>query len=261
MADSESVTIEEPQPAPTQEHTPEHFGVDQASFDKYYKEGNFNWEGYGKEQAYKQAQGKSSEPTQVDQSPPEDAQAAVNQAGLNWGSLETKVQSDGDIAPEDYAALESIGVPPEIVKNYIEMVQSSSESIINDVVQRFGGQEQFETAYAALVQNVPLDQRNKIDDLLRDPFTRDQGVALAQSLVGQSPVSAPAPAPAPTPVPSRGNSASAAPTAVGFASLSEQAAAQADPRYRSDPAYREEVVRRIVASTYDMNPRSHTAGL
>ena len=62
-------------------------GVDQASFDKYYKEGNFDWASYGKEQAFKASQEFEATKEATTEEVQPEAAAAVADAGLDWNSF------------------------------------------------------------------------------------------------------------------------------------------------------------------------------
>jgi hypothetical protein len=236
-------------------------GVDQASFDKYYKDGNFDWANYGKEQAFKASQA-SEAPTEAkaEEVQPE-AAAAVADAGLDWNSLGAKVSEQGNIDESDYAALTAIGIPEGVISDYIRAVQVSAQSIIDSVIDDFGGQDSFDAVYAALHVNTTEEQRNKLDGLLRDEDTRAAGIAQALKMAGMDAPTQPNAQPAPQPVASQGNAANAPGSVVGFTTQEEQIQAQRDPRYATDPAYREQVIQRIAASTYNMNTRMAGAGL
>jgi hypothetical protein len=245
----------------------ESLGVDQASFDKYYSKdaGAFNWQAYAKELEYKATQRgeepeSPKEPTQEAQ-PSEnegEAQDKVAEAGLNWDSLGAKIGENGTIDDADFQALADIGVPREIAENYIDMVKGQANQLINDVHTQFGGEEEFNRVYDGL-ENIPEDKLNAIDDLLRDSSTRAAGVAAAYAAAGLTPNGRPAPAA----THQRGaqNAAPSSQSAQGFTSFEEQVSAMRDPRYYSDPAFRNEVIQRVAASTYDLNPRQHTSGL
>ena len=249
--------------------TPESLGVDQASFDKYHKEGNFDWASYGKEQAFKSQQAATEPATDEERnseapkhSDTPEAQDKVAEAGLDWDSLGTKISAEGDIGPDDYAALAKIGVPDTVVKQYVSMVKNDAQSLIDDVIEKAGGQQQFDTMFDAL-QDKPLAIRHKIDGLLIDPDTRQYGIDMMYKEAGMA-QGQPAPATAqPQQVAGNANNRNpgAAPASQGFASFDEQVAAQRDPRYRTDLTYRNEVMAKIGASTFAMNPRTHTGGL
>lgn len=249
--------------------TPESLGVDQASFDKYYSEGNFNWQGYSKELEFKMSQ-KAQAPAPQQEAPAQeaaaaDAQAAVEEAGLDWDTLSTKISNAGDLEDSDYAALVAAGIPEDISRNYVRMVQQDAENTVADVMSKFGGEEGFTQVYNGLLENTTLEIRNQIDGLLRDPVSREAGIAMAWQYSGlQNPGQSGAPAAPPPPVnpaASRANPGQTPSSTQGFASMEEQALAMNDPRYRTDPSYRAEVERRSMAAAYDFNPRRHTGGL
>jgi len=268
---TKSVHINEPAvPIPTE--TAEALGVDQASFDKYNRNAGFDWASYGKEQAFKQAQragrdidagveGNAESDDRFEETA--EIEASVESAGLDWDDLGHKVITEGDISQEDYDALEGIGIPPEVIHDYINAVQGQAQGIIDSVIDGFGGQEEFDAVYAELHTSATVEQRNKLDALLRDPDTREAGIMQAYRIAGMQP-QAPGTQgviPQAQPQPSRGNAAPAAPAAKGFTSFNEQVAAQSDPRYRTDPSYREQVLSRIASSTWEMNPRTGGAGM
>lgn len=262
-------------PAPTAES----LGVDQASFDKFFKDGEFNWAAYGKEQAFKAQKKATGEPDkEPDKEEPKksdapkhsqtkEAEEAVTKAGLDWDGLGSKIAETGDIEAADYEALKGIGIPEDVVKTYIASVKKDAQDLVDAVIDASGGQDTFDKVFDAL-QEKPLELRNKIDGLLADPDTRDAGITLMFREAGMERPSAPATeTPAPTkesPKPQNGavnRSGGGGSDAKGYASFEEQVAAQRDPRYKTDVAYRNEVMARIAASTYSMNPRTHTGGL
>ena len=249
--------------------TPADLGVDQASFDKYYKDGDFNWQGYSKELEYKISQRSEATPEAAEEAPQSTevateaaAQAAVENAGLDWDTLSQKISTTGDLDEEDYAALNDAGIPPDISRNQVRLMKTDIDNTINDVMAQFGGEDAFSDILTTLKSTVPEDIRNRIDTMLFDPLTRPEGVALAKRLAGQAEgTPTPAPAPAPAPVPSRGNMSQATPAVGGFQSMDEMSIAMNDPRYRTDPSYRAEVEKRAMNATFDFNGRTHTSGL
>jgi hypothetical protein len=242
--------------------TAESLGIDAASYDKYYRDGNMDWASYGKEVAFKQQQAadkaiQNNEPAPAEEAG--DAQGVVENAGLSWEDLGAKISSVGDIDAEDRAALHAIGIPDQVINDYIGAVTGEAQGIIDAVIDGMGGQEAFDAVYAGLHANSTETQRNNIDALLRDPATRQAGIDTAIRLSGVQVQQGEQPQA--TPVASRGNTTAAAPAAQGFSSFEEQMAAQRDPRYNRDAAFTQEVINRIAVSTYQMNPRSHSGGM
>ena len=255
------------------EFTAESLGVDTASFDKYAKDGEFDWASYGKEQAFKASKKATDAPApkeeaQRDSKAPastetKDAQESVTSAGLDWDELGVKVGNNGDIDDDDYEALEKIGVPKEVVRNYVDMVKGQSQNMIDDIISQSGGQSQFDAVFDSLSER-PLELRQKIDALLVDPSTREYGVQMMFKEAGmtrsESQEAAPEPQQRSTYQPNNRTSQDrGGPT--GYDSFEEQVAAQRDPRYGKDVTYRNEVMARIAASNFSMNPRAHTGGL
>jgi hypothetical protein len=253
--------------SPADAVSPESLGVDQASFDKYHKEGNFDWQSYAKELEFKQTQKGQApdEPKKATDAPQhsDNVEAAdkVAEAGLDWNELGAQITSTGTIADADFAALQAIGVPQEVVDNYINMVKGQSQDMIDSVITGFGGQEQFNQVFDAL-QELPVEKRDALDVLIMDPSTRAAGVAASYAAAGITP---PGNAPAPAPVVRNGAqnqaSAPASSSNSGYGSWEEQVQAQRDPRYKRDVAYRNEVMERIGRTDFGSNPRTHTGGL
>lgn len=257
--------------------TAEGLGVDQASFDKYYKNGEFDWASYGKEQAFKAAQKK---PTEGDEAKEEavsdegaadegaaEAQAAaetvVEQAGLNWDDLGQEIIDTGDISEESRKALTAIGIPDAVIDQHLALLHKDANDIVVQIVDGFGGQETFGDVFDALQAKATPEQRDAIDEMLRDPSTFDLGIQTAFTLAEiERPATGDASATSAqteqiTPNASTGGSGST----QGYETFAEQVNAIKDPRYKTDPAYRAEVMNKVRVSTYDMNPRAHSGGL
>ncbi len=259
-------TIEEAQEkiAEAEEPTPEDFGVDKASFDKYYNDGEFDWASYGKEQAWKQRQKPEQEPEpepRKSEAPRHSdtpaAQEAVEQAGLDWDELGAKISNEGDLSESDYEALGRLGIPNEVVQGYVDMVRRETQGIIDDIIDRAGGQDVFDQAYDVL-QDKDYEVLRKIDDLLLDPSTREYGIDMMFKEAGINPTQ---PAqPQAQPYYPEGRASPAANVSEPFSSVNEQVQAMRDPKYRTDIAYRNQVLERIKASNYDIGT-GHLGGL
>lgn len=253
-------------------------GIDQASFDKFVKDGVMNWEAYGKERAFKDAQKPAApvapvtppadpatpaadpatpDPT-TDAQTAADAQAVIQNAGLDWDAVTASVVENGKLSDEDTAKLVALGIPEVVINNYITSVQKEAGAHIDTVLAGFGGEEKFNAVFEAVQKNATDEQREQIDTLLRDPATFDVGVTLANKLAGMEPA-------APLqgkPVAGAQNQVASAGAEDGkpYETYQAQVAAQSDPRYKTDPAYRDSVIKRIMV-TPGTNPRAHTGGM
>lgn len=252
--------------------TAESLGIDQASFEKYVKDGVMDWASYGKEIAFKNAQKpaepaadpKPTEPTEAD---PADAETAANaqdlaeKAGVDWDAAARQIAETGELSEEDRQKMIAIGVPELVIDDYVRVSVKEIGDHVENVQNAFGGEEAFQTVFNAVQENATDEQKDQIDSLLRDPATFAVGVQLAHQLAEVEPAPSIAPPMEGKPVAGGVNAGLAAGDAKGFESFEAQVVAQSDPRYKTDPEYRAQVMQRIAASAFDMNPRTHTSGL
>lgn len=252
----------------------ESLGIDQASFDKYVKDGVMDWASYGKEQAFK-AKNSASPEGDAEQPKPGDspantaesaedaataanAQEVVEAAGLNWDEVTEKVAASGELDAADKAKLVEMGIPEVVIDDYVRAVSKEAVAHIETVMTAFGGEEGFNTVFEAVQANATDEQKDQIDGLLRDPATFDVGVALANKLAGAEPAAAPLQG---KPVAGASNQVTTSEAgAKPFETYEAQVAAQGDPRYNTDPEYRDGVIKRIMVSPA-LNPRAHAGGL
>lgn len=244
------MTIAEGQKAqPSNEPTAESLGVTAQQFEKYYKDGNYNWEAHAKEQQYILEQ-RSKQPEQAqDQSASTsetEAQGLVEQAGLNWDDLGQKIASKGDLDVADYQALQKIGVPEHIVKDYVNSVHRNAEAHVSNVMGAFGGEQNFERIKSWAQENYNEAQLQQLESALADPSGYQLAVDLLLARSGMAGPVAP-------------NAAYGGTTQVeGYSSQAEMVMAMRDPRYRNDVGYRREVEAKVAASTWGANPRQHS---
>lgn len=253
------------------ENLPEELqGMDQASLEKYYKDGVFDWASYGKEQAFKAKQSPASEePAKAEEGEGEPkegitdeeadkAKEIADHAGVDFDAAANDIIENGDISEADRKKLLDNGIPEIVIDEFVRLLVTDVNARVTSVIESLGGEEHFNAVFDGLQEKATPEQRDNIDDLLRDPATFDAGIQLAKSLSG---VTTPEPSPNEQITGGRNQVAPTAPAVQGFASFDEQMIAQRDPRYTSDPVYRDEVMKRIQASTYTVNPRAHTGGL
>lgn len=242
----------------------EKLGVTQAQFDKFFdtKSGEYNWQAHAKEAEFKAAQRGKGQEADAEEKPADDAttteadaKAAAEKAGLDWSALETKVINDGDLGADDYEALKGIGIPEEIVKDYIGGLKERAELHVQNVMSAFGGEAGLQAAAEFAQKNYSEAEIAELEAQLADPARYKLAVDLLMSKSGRPPVERGAAISGP-------NAAAPGTTEVKpFASQDELTRAIQDPRYKTDPAYRQDVERRAARSSYDNNPRAHTSGL
>jgi hypothetical protein len=255
--------------------TPESLKVSQAQFDKYFSKdtGQYNWEAHAREQEFIDKQKADDKDTEGTEDKPEEkaeakddenkyaeitdenAPTAVKEAGLDLDALKAKVFDNGDIDDADYEALKKIGVDEKAANAYVQNLFDTAQGHLDTVMDMFGGQDGLKATMEKLVEAGTVDK----DDLeglafsLGDPRT---GVSVAKTLLAQAGGKPAAPANR-----LRGDQGGGSQETDGFKSQSEMVTAQRDPRYKTDEAYRNEVIAKIAKSTFGDNSSSHTSGL
>jgi hypothetical protein len=256
-------------------------GMDAASLEKYYKEGVFNWEAYGKEQAFKakqaankadsdaenkdetsakDAEKKDGEAAKEAAKLSEDQQKAIkdvaNKAGVDWQAAAQSIVDSGKLSDDDRKKLLDVGIPEVVIDDYARLIHKEAGEQIAKVIDSMGGETNFDKVFDGLQANATEDQRNHVDSLLRDPATFDAGIQLAVNLSKVDVKTKPGQT-----VVTTNRAAPSQDSVVAFKNFQEQMTAQRDPKYKTDPEYRAQVMKRIAASEYSINPRGHTSGL
>lgn len=236
------------------------FGVSDEQFRKYYSADTkeYNWQAHAKEVEYKA--GQVSDDTAGDDTKDKGeadkaAATAVEQAGLDFASLETQIVESGDIGEDEYKALASIGIPEDIVKEYIANIKMRATDQVEEVIDAFGGDENLAKVRAWAHDNYTEAELLDIDKSLSDPNRYKATVDMLRQRAGVIPGNVGEPAKAP-------NAFGGGDDGVkGYASDAEMQVDIRNPKYKTDPAFRQEVTRRVAASQWTSNPRAHSGGL
>jgi hypothetical protein len=253
------MTVAEGQEAkPAAGPTAESIGVTQEQFDKFHKDGVYNWEAHAKEAEFKagqKAEAKPDDKTAKDEAESKeiDPEAAAKDAGLDWDALKDKVIAKGDIDESDYAALTKIGVPEEIAGEYIDAIYAKAQSHYDEITGMFGGAEQLKETVNKLVKAGAYTEADRamLAEKLSDP--REAKIT-ANTLLQQAGMKAKT---------FRGNNSTtpSSEAVEGYASQAEMVSDMRDPRYKKDAAFRANVTAKARAATFDDNPRRHVGGL
>ena len=232
-------------------------GVSQEQYAKYYNADtqSYDWKSHAVEAEYKLKQGtpKTSEtPTVPAVEPQADldtgaAEEAAQKAGVDFDAMTTALAETGNIDASDRDKLNKIGIPNEIIDQYIAGVESSVVAQLSTIMHELGGEAGL-AEYKALVDRAgwTQDQRTAIEQELGSPNWQ-AAVTKLKALKGGTPVE-------------QGES----PTPEGFASQNDLTIAIQDPKYRLrgplGDQYRRQVMEKASRSSFSMNPRSHTVG-
>lgn len=107
--------------------------------------------------------------------PPKDDTATkkiVEDAGLDWTAMTSKVAEKGDIEDADYAALEAKGIPRELVKDIIETRKAQHEAEQAKAIDYIGGQEETTKLISWAQSNLSAKDIDYYDQMLAGPHWR-----------------------------------------------------------------------------------------
>lgn len=155
-------------------------------------------------------------------------------------SFEERFNASGEVTDDDYAALEALGLPRQKVEIYMAGLAALEAQTLSEAHQAAGGPEKFAAAQdwaRANLSDADLAYYNKA---VEDAGTRKQGVEWLMAKF-----SAARPSEGALLTDTLGPGADAGDV---FQSQEQVTAAQRDPRYKSDPAYRKSVGEKLLRS-------------
>lgn len=256
---SQSVNIEAPvekNDPNADPNTPDSFGVSQAQYDKFYdaKSRSYNWEAHAKEITWQQSQkGTKGEP--ASQPTENQAKEAVDKAGLDVDALNAELRDDGKLSAESLAALKAVGIPEEVATGYAQYVVDTAEGFVKEVTAYLGGDDGIETLKTWALKNLSPSEIQTYEQKLSDPA---EWKVWADSLIAKAGVKTGNPA---TLIAGNNAQGAAKDSAAPYQDMTELLKDQRNPKYRTDPQFRAQVMARARASTFPVSPRSHTVGL
>lgn len=176
----------------------------------------------------------------------EAADEVLSAKGLNVQDFENEYAANGCLSEESYAKLEKAGFKREMVDQYIRSSEIISENMVNTLMESVGGKERYlamttwakdnlppadvagynEVMYSGNTQLIRMAMQN-----LHYRYTEANGSKPANMVTGRT-------------------SAATGQVHDGFRSTAEMVAAMRDPRYSKDPAYTQDVERRVALSNF-----------
>lgn len=184
-------------------------------------------------------------PKEEEQAPAPEADATevaevLDKAGLDFTTFQEEYTQNGGLSDDAYSALEEAGFPKSLVDSWIAGQEALAQDMTQSVYETVGGQEEYSQMIEWASQNLPP---NDVDAFNASVETGDpnltkfavQGLyARYRSEAGSAP---------------KLIKGEAAPTSSGaFNSAAELTAAMRDPRYHTDPAYRQSVAEKLSRS-------------
>jgi len=168
--------------------------------------------------------------------------------GLDPQRFNVEIEQNGSLSEESYSELESKGFTRDMVDQYLagagligEYAEVLTESQLESVYSSVGGEESFNAMSAWAAQNVDESALETYNDMVNsgNPAQAQAAVTWIKSMYTDANGSEPN---------LLNGESNQRDTVEPFRSTAQITEAMRDPRYKSDPAYREDVARRLYAS-------------
>ena len=154
----------------------------------------------------------------------------------------TAYAEKGELSEANYKELEKLNITKDIVDTYIKGQEAMIAAEEIEIANSIGGQENYEAMAEWASNNLPAEEINSFEDIVVGSNNKEAAKMAVKGLYarflsegGQQPSIR------------QGNTSGAA--VQPFQSNAQVVEAMRDKRYENDPAYREEVERRLAVST------------
>jgi hypothetical protein len=189
--------------------------------------------------------------TSVDDTPAEEApnidpklmadrQAQMQAWSQQFGEFSNEYMVSGKLSEQSYAKLSQMGYPPAVVDAYIEGQKAVAEKSTYDLLEQVGGKRGFKEIHDWAAQSLSEDEIKSYNALLESGSDQQAQFAVKglyaryKAANGSNPRLL--------------NGSQGKVTSGAFRSVAEVTRAMSDPRYKSDPAYRKDVERKLESS-------------
>lgn len=180
----------------------------------------------------------ASQPTET--SDIEGARQVVEQAGVDFEALSAEFAASGALSDQSYAMLEAKGFPRELVDDFIDGQAAKAQLYRTEALTPIGGEE----AFADMVQWAATGGLTTEEIMAFNNQVESGNLAAAKmAILGLKARFDAANGTEPTLL--NGNAPASGDV---FRSTAELTAAMKDPRYKKDPAYREDVRQKLARS-------------
>tara|TARA_R100000655_G_scaffold107580_2_gene158189 strand:- start:1164 stop:1919 length:756 start_codon:yes stop_codon:yes gene_type:complete len=187
--------------------------------------------------AYKQLE---QEFSKANASEPEEVAEAAGIDPGTFSALSAEFDETGDVSEESRQKLAATGIPREFIDEYVQGQKQMAEAAIVEVYKTVGGEEQYKQMLGWAVDQLSEGEIDLFNEMVAG--SKEEMMMAVSGLharYAQSGQVAPK-----TPL-MQGETSTESNTGGAYQSRAQVVAAMKDERYRKDPAYREEVYRRL----------------
>lgn len=168
----------------------------------------------------------------------DEAKEVLQEKGLDYSSLETEFNANGSLSEETYTSLADKGIPKEMVDAYIAGQQAIAEQTAGKLMAVAGGEQGYQEMIAWASENLSQAEQDAFNSSLGNDAQAEFAIqGLYARFKSQQ---------APSLVKGQSNPTSTS----GYASKQEMSLDMSNPRYKTDPAFRANVARKIAKSNF-----------
>jgi len=178
-------------------------------------------------------------PSQPQQEQINEAQKTLETAGLDYNKFASEYAEKGELSSESYTELQSKGMSTEMVNSWIQGQEAISTKLTETAYNSVGGEQNYQNLVKWAGESLPQNEIDSFNRALESPNNQDSLFAI-KSLNAQYQLA--------NNTPNLIQGTTGISGSDGYKSLTQMSEAMRDPRYNSDPAFREEVTRKLESS-------------
>ena len=176
-------------------------------------------------------------PPQTPQPTIQEAKQQLADQGLDYDKYAREFANTATLSPESYKELQDKGLTTEVVDSWIQGQQALTEKLVSTIHETVGGTEEYNNLLEWAGNNLSKADQDSFNKAIESENPND-GLFAVKSLNAQFKLQNGS-----SPNLLQGDTGSSG--SGSFSSLAQMSEAMKDPKYLTDPAYREDVSRKL----------------
>ena len=171
---------------------------------------------------------------------PNEAEEAVKEAGLDFSSLETEYDNNGQLSDASFKKLEQAGIPREAVDRYIQGQESINNGFADRVQSEVGGEQEYNAMVEWASNNLSTSEQTAFNSALDN---EDSAKFAVQGLYSRFKTANPN-------LIGSNRTSGQSTSSGGFETKSEMIKAMGSHEYKTDSTYRARVQAKLAKSNF-----------
>lgn len=195
--------------------------------------------GGDKSQSGDENQDSADDNRQTPQASVDQAKDQLERAGLDFSEFQQEWEQNGQLSDDSYQKLEQSGFSRDFVDSWVAGQQALADRTANEVFELTGGQDNYQQMAEWASQNLSADELQAFNETIEKGTVGATKMAVAGLYARYTGANGSEPSMI---------SGEAPGAATGYQSRAQMTQDMRDPRYKTDPAFRQEVERKIANS-------------